>query len=90
MIYVLIDPRDMAPFYVGMTCRPGQRWMAHMADRASTPHARLREIRRLGLKCRVRLARMNLSYEDAKASEREVIRQYGATLLNMQWRSEAA
>lgn len=85
-VYLLIDPRDMVPFYAGMTCRPAARWNGHNSDRASAAYSRLGELRRLGLKCRVRIIRMNLALGDAKALEREIIEAFKPTLLNWQTR----
>lgn len=82
MIYVLIDPRDRVPFYVGMTCRPGLRWGGHNGDPASSAYPRMRELRQLNLKCRVRIAAMNLSLTEAREREAALIREHEQTLLN--------
>lgn len=86
MVYVLIDPRDMVPFYVGMTCRPGQRWNGLNWDGAA--HDRLAELRKLRLKCRVRIAAIGLSLEEARDRERQTISLHRATIANWRPRSQ--
>jgi predicted GIY-YIG superfamily endonuclease len=83
-VYVLIDPRDMVPFYVGMTCRRVARWTGHNSSRGSRVYTRLAELRELRLKCRVRLASMDLSLDEARDRERQLIALHRETLLN--WR----
>lgn len=88
VVYVLVDPRDRLPFYVGLTCRPHQRWNGHRADPASSAYLRLRELRRLGLKCHVRLVRVGCSLAEGAELERQTIAALKPTLLN--WRSRPA
>lgn len=88
MIYLLIDPRDMVPFYAGMTCRPDQRWRGHHTDRASAAYERLIELRDKQLKCRVRIIALDLLYADARIRERQTIGAHRATLLNWQLRRQ--
>ncbi len=85
MIYLMIDPRDMLPFYAGMTSRPAQRWNCHNSDRASAAYDRLQELRRLALKCRVRILALNLTYEEARAAETQAIANHRKTLLNRRY-----
>lgn len=90
MVYLLIDPRDMAPFYAGMTCRPAQRWYQHCSDRASKAYKRVAELRRLGVKCRVRILALGLDHQEARARETQAITDNRATLLNGQNRPRLA
>jgi hypothetical protein len=84
MVYLLIDPRDRVPFYAGMTCRPGQRWNGHRADRASSAYLRVNELINLSLKCRVRLIATDLRYHEARWLEQKTIEAHRPTLLNRQ------
>lgn len=85
MVYVLIDPRDRLPFYVGITCRPTARWTAHNTDSCgSNAYPRLHDLRGLGLKCRVRIVAANLSVQEARDRERLLIAEHRATIANGQ------
>lgn len=86
IVYLLVDPRTRVPFYAGMTCRPGARWNGHCTDRASAAYPQVNELRRLGLKCHVRIVRMGLDLEQAKTFEKQVIEAHKPTLLNWQTR----
>lgn len=84
MVYVLIDPRDMVPFYVGLTCRPARRWNQHRTDRSSGAHIRVAELCKLRLKTRVRIAGVNLGLVEARARERWLIDLHRPNLMNWQ------
>lgn len=81
-IYMLVDPRDGLPFYVGMTCNPLGRWNGHCSDWASAARSTLIEIREAGLKCRVRVMGLYTSRDDARCRELELIGRHEPTLRN--------
>ncbi len=82
LIYVLIDPRDRLPFYVGMTCRPRKRWGQHHSNPSSAAYPRLRELRAAGLKPRVRIMREGLCREVARIAEAYYIDRHLITVSN--------
>src|SRR4051812_22696869 len=83
LVYVLVDPRDLLPFYVGITCRPKGRWAGHHSDPASSAYHRLRELREAGIKCRVRIMAENLDRATALATEKEYVFLYRGSILNL-------
>lgn len=48
-VYHLVDPRDGAPFYVGMSADPAERLKEHCKDRASDAYDRCWDIRQAGM-----------------------------------------
>lgn len=82
MVYLLIDPRDRLPFYVGMTCRPTARWAYHNTSQCSAAHDRLAELRIASLKCRARIVASDLDREIALEREAELIAVHHRTLVN--------
>ena len=47
-VYILIDPRDGLPFYVGLTRNPKKRSVAHTSDWCSRARNRCQEIKSAG------------------------------------------
>lgn len=83
LVYIFTDPRDMLPFYIGITSRPTSRWASHNSRGAgSRAYGRLNELHCLGLKCRVRIVASGLPVQEAREREAALIRQHRATLLN--------
>jgi hypothetical protein len=82
LVYMLIDPRDRLPFYIGMTSRARQRWNAHHTDPASEAYHRMRELRTAGLKCRVRIMGEDLDRWSARRREQALVERFRTTLLN--------
>jgi len=50
-VYLLIDPRDDLPFYVGCSFDPKKRAGEHRTDPGAGGYKRVREIHGMGLKC---------------------------------------
>lgn len=68
-VYHLIDPRDGAVFYVGMSERPHRRLKEHHNDPASSAWGRCIEIRELGLRVGMRVVGGFWTKESAREAE---------------------
>ena len=71
-VYVYIDPRNQAPFYIGKGV--GNRAFAHLEDRSETEKVQIiREIRAAGLEPRIDILRYGLSDAEAALVEASAI-----------------
>lgn len=83
-VYLLIDPRNNQPFYVGEG--KGKRAWSHLtfSSRCNNPHKDriIRKIQSLGLKVIVKLVKENLTKVESQSAEKELIEQIGINNLS--------
>lgn len=85
-VYMLVDPRNNQPFYVGKGV--GRRcyfhsWEAKHTDRVTYKLAKIRKIQRLGMSIIVRKVEQNVSDEQAKDLECLMISEFRDAGINL-------
>jgi predicted GIY-YIG superfamily endonuclease len=73
-VYLLVDPRDDNPFYVGITTNPTRRGPQHRTDPASAAYHRIREIHSAGLQCTMRVVAKCVDKAQARLIEDVLVR----------------
>ena len=84
-VYLLIDPRDNRPFYVGCTKNPRNRFDGHHSDWANRTRRRIIEIKEAGHGCKMWVVRAYNTKAEARDYEDSLIASHmanGTRLLN--------
>ena len=79
-VYILVDPTNNLPFYVGKGC--GDRWLSHYKETLTTTtnkrkFYKIRQLKELGYEPRVTFWARNLDEDTAYALEKTLIERFG-------------
>lgn len=72
-VYALIDPRDNATFYVGLSGDPKRRFRTHLSSRKGSASARVWELRGTGLLPRLETISSHETFTAGRVAEHEAI-----------------